>query len=311
VLVAVIGVLVPALLGWGAARIFLPASPTLVHIFVGATLTATSVGITVRVLKDLAVIGRPEAQTILGAAILDDVLGLIVLAVVVGGVTGGGSGEQAVSLINVAGIVAKAVAFLAATVVLGHFCSKLIVRLATRSEEHGILLVIGVALCFTFAYLAELIGLADIIGGFAAGIFLDPYGQGVYTKAEETTLRELLSPISDVLVPLFFVLMGLQVNLASLAEPAALGLGGVLIVCAILGKLACAFGVMRRGIRRMVVGIGMIPRGEVGLIFAGIGTSLTLAGQPLLAQDVYSAIVVMVVITTLITPPALRWAFDI
>jgi Kef-type K+ transport system membrane component KefB len=228
-LVAIIGVIAPLGLGWAAARWFLPESPTTVHVFIGATLCATSVGITVRVLKDLGVTNRPEGQTIIGAAILDDVLGLIVLAVVAGSVSDASSGEASVSAISIAGIVLKAVAFLGITIVLGHFLSIRIVRLATRTAEHGVLLIIGVALCFTFAYIAELVGLADIIGAFAAGVFLDPYGQGIYTKEEEITLRELLSPLSDVLVPLFFVLMGLQVNLTGFTEPSVLALGLILI----------------------------------------------------------------------------------
>ena len=309
-LVAVVGVIVPLGLGWVAARWLLPESPTLVHVFIGATLSATSVGITVRVLKDLGVTGRPEGQTIIGAAILDDVLGLIVLAVVAASVSGAISGTTPVSAVSIAAIVLKAVGFLGITIVLGHFLSRKIVRLATLTGEHGVLLIIGVALCFTFAYIAELVGLADIIGAFAAGVFLDPYGKGVYSKEEETTLRELLAPLSDVLVPLFFVLMGLQVNLTGFTEPSVLALGLVLIACAILGKLACAAGVIRPGIRRWPVAIGMIPRGEVGLIFAGIGASLRLEGAPILSEIVYSAIVVMVVVTTLVTPIGLRWAFQ-
>lgn len=309
VLVAIIGVVVPLFLGWAVALWFLPESSTLVHIFIGATLTATSVGITVRVLKDLGVTNSPEGQTIIGSAILDDILGLIVLAVVVGTITGSAPGGSAMSIISIVAIVLKATAFLGITIALGHLLSGRIVRFATRTGEPGILLIIGVALCFTLAYVSELIGLADIIGAFAAGVFLDPYGVGVRTKAEEATLRELLTPLSNVFVPLFFVLMGLQVNLASLAAPSALALGSLLIVCAIFGKLACAFGVVGRGIRRLPVGIGMIPRGEVGLIFAGIGTRVMLEGQPILTQNVYSAIVVMVVVTTLVAPIGLRWVF--
>jgi Kef-type K+ transport system membrane component KefB len=136
------------------------------------------------------------------------------------------------------------------------------------------LLIFGIALCFMGAYIAERIGLADIIGAFAAGVFLDPYGVDIRAKTADVTLRELLSPLSDVFVPLFFVLMGLQVDLRSLAEPSALGLGALLIVGDIAGKLLCGVGVVGRGINRLAVGIGMIPRGEVGLIFAGIGASL-------------------------------------
>jgi Kef-type K+ transport system membrane component KefB len=309
VLVAIIGVIVPLFLGWGVALWFLPDSSTLVHVFIGATLTATSVGITVRVLKDLGVTNTPEGQTIIGSAILDDVLGLIVLAVVVGTITSSAQGDSGMSVVSIVAIVSKAVAFLGIAIMLGHFLSSRIVRFATWTGEPAILLIIGVALCFTFAYISESIGLAAIIGAFAAGVFLDPYGIGVQSKADEATLRELLHPLSSVFVPLFFVLMGLQVNLATLASAPALALGGLLIAGAILGKLACAFGVVGRGIRRLPVGIGMIPRGEVGLIFAGIGTQVMLDGQPILTQHIYSAVVVMVVATTLIVPGGLRWAF--
>jgi Kef-type K+ transport system membrane component KefB len=309
VLVAVIGVVAPFILGWAAAKWMLPESPASAHIFVGAALTATSVGITVRVLKDLGVTGYPEGQTIIGAAILDDVLGLIVLAVVVGSVTGGGASGGGISVFSIGAIVVKAVGFLGVTILLGHFFSEKIVRLVTGTDEHGMLLITGIALCFMGAYIAEMIGLADIIGAFAAGVFLDPYGVGIRSKTAQVTLRKLLTPISDVLVPLFFVLMGLQVDLVSLADPSALGLGALLIVGAIAGKLVCGFGAVGRGLNRLAVGIGMIPRGEVGLIFAGIGARLAIEGQPILSQNVYSAIVMMVLITTVIAPVGLRWVF--
>jgi Kef-type K+ transport system membrane component KefB len=237
------------------------------------------------------------------------VLGLIVLAVVVGSVVGEGASGGGISGLGITAIVLKAVGFLGITVLLGHFFSAKIVDLVAGKDEHGMLLILGIALCFMGAYIAEVIGLADIIGAFAAGVFLDPYGVGIRTKTAQVTLRELLTPLSDLFVPLFFVLMGLQVDLVSLADPSALGLGALLIVGAIAGKLICGFGVVGRGLNRLAVGIGMIPRGEVGLIFAGIGASLAIEGQPLLEQNVYSAIVMMVLITTLITPVGLRWAF--
>ena len=307
VLVALIGVTVPFFLGWSIAIWLLPDSPGFSHVFIGATLTATSVGITVRVLKDLGVIGRPEGQTIIGSAILDDVLGLIILAVVVGSITGGGPEGESISIVSILSIVLKAAAFLGVTVLAGHYLSPRIVGIL--GHEHGTFLIIGVALCFTFAYIAEVIGLADIIGAFAAGVFLDPYGVGIRTKTAAVTLRELLTPLSDVFVPLFFVLMGLQVDLASLADPSALVLGILLIIGAIIGKLACGLGVVGRGINRLAVGVGMIPRGEVGLIFAGIGARVIIDNQPILSQNVYSAVVMMVLITTLVTPLGLRWVF--
>jgi Kef-type K+ transport system membrane component KefB len=281
----------------------------LVHVFIGASLTATSVGITARVLKDLGVSRSREAQTVLGAAIIDDVLGLIVLAVV-SGIAGAGAGAAAEASWTMAGVIlVKAIVFLAAAVVAGHLLAGPIVTLVGRTGQRGLVLAVGVALCFTLAFVAEVIGLAAIVGAFAAGVLLDPYGAGVRARENEETLAELLHPLSTLFVPLFFVLMGIQVDVASLLSAEVLGLGLVLVAAAIAGKLACAAGVTTPGIRRLAVAIGMVPRGEVGLIFAGIGATLTVAGEPLLTQGLYSALVLMVVVTTLVTPIGLRRAF--
>lgn len=308
-LVGLIGVTAPLLLGWGAAAWFFPDYPTLVHVFVGATLSATSLGITARVLKDLGVTQTKEGQIILGAAILDDILALMVLAVVGGMVTAAAVGGPGPSGLAITGILLRAALFLGLTVGIGHLFSEPLVRLAARTGQHGMLLVFGLALTFTLAFVAEHIGLADIIGAFAAGLMLDPYGKGVRTAEEEATLSELLHPLSSLFVPLFFVLMGMQVHLGSLASPMILVFGLVLILCALAGKLASALGIVQRGVNRLAVAIGMIPRGEVGLIFAGIGTSMTLQGQPVLSQGIFSAVVLMVLVTTLVTPIGLRWAF--
>ena len=305
-LVASIGIVVPIALGWGAAAWLLPTSPTIAHVFVGAALSATSVGITARVLKDLGVTQTREAQIILGAAVLDDVLGLIVLAVVTGIAIAGAAG---LSVWAVAGILVRAVLFLGATVVAGHFLSSPIIRLAARTNRPETMLVIGLALCFSLAYAAELIGLADIIGAFAAGLLLDPYGQGVRPRQEAATLGELLHPLSNLFVPLFFVLMGIQVHVGSVGTPSAFAFAVVLTFCALVGKAACGLGV-QRGTNRLAISIGMNPRGEVGLIFAGIGSALIVEGQPLLPQNLFSAIVLMVLVTTLVTPVGLRWAFE-
>lgn len=307
VLVALVGIIVPIALGWAAAAWFLPESPLVVHVFVGTILAATSVGITARVLKDLGATQRREGQIILGAAILDDILGLVVLALVTGMVTAA-AGGSALSGMAVGAIVLRAALFLTVTVALGYFLSTPIVRLAGRTGHPETMLVIGLGLCFALAYAAELVGLADIIGAFAAGLFLDPHGEGVQYGEEHATLSELLHPLSSLFVPLFFVLMGLKVDLASLADPGALGLAGVLILCALAGKLACGLAVVAKGVNRLAVAIGMVPRGEVGLIFAGIGTTLTLDGQPILSQGVFSAAVLMVLVTTLAAPIGLRWS---
>jgi Kef-type K+ transport system membrane component KefB len=171
------------------------------------------------------------------------------------------------------------------------------------------LLVLGLALCFALAFLAEQIGLAGIVGAFAAGLLLDPYGEGVWTPDEQgDALGELLHPLSSLFVPLFFVLMGIQVDVARLVARESLGFGVALVLVALAGKLACAGGVVALGINRLAVGIGMVPRGEVGLIFAGIGATLLLDGRPLVSEAAFAALVLMVVVTTLLTPIGLRWA---
>ena len=309
-LVAVIGVVVPVALGWAVAAWLLPDSPTLAHMFVGATLSATSVGITARVLKDLGVTRSREGQIVLGAAIVDDILGLMLLAVI-GGVVGASESAAGggISALAVAGILTRAVLFLGLAAALGHFFSARIVRLAARSGHPETMLAIGLATCFSLAYAAELIGLADIIGAFAAGLLLDPYGQGVRTREEDATLAELLHPISSLFVPLFFVVMGAQVHAGALTNPAMLFFAAILTLGAVAGKLACALGVIAPGVNRLAVGIAMVPRGEVGLIFAGIGATLMLDGRPILSPGLFSALVLMVLVTTLAAPIGLRWAF--
>jgi Kef-type K+ transport system membrane component KefB len=308
--VAVIGVVVPIALG-GAASLWLrPDQPLLVHLFVGATLSATSVGITARVLKDLGVTREREGQIILGAAILDDVLGLIVLAVVSGMAGAAAAGAGGISSVAVIGIALRAALFLSAAALVGHFLSAPIARLAGRAgHPDETLLVVGLALCFTLAYLAEAIGLADIIGAFAAGVLLDPYGEGIRAREAAPTLSGSLHPLSSLFVPLFFVLMGMQVRLDSLASGAVLGLAAVLLVVAVISKLACGLGVLAPGVNRLAVGLGMLPRGEVGLIFAGIGAGLMLHGQPILSPGLFSAIVLVVLVTTLLAPAGLRAVF--
>jgi Kef-type K+ transport system membrane component KefB len=309
-LVAIVGVAVPIALGGAASAWLRPDQPLLVHVFVGATLAATSVGITARVLKDLEVTQTREGQIIMGAAILDDVLGLIVLAVVSSMIGAAAGGTGGVSAAGVAWIAIRAGLFLGAAALLGHFLSAPIVRLIGRTgHPDGTLLMVGLALCFTFAYLAERIGLADIIGAFAAGVLLDPYGEGIRAREAAPPLNRLLHSLSSFFVPLFFVLMGMQVRLDSLASRAVLGLAAVLVVAAVISKLACGLGVLARGVSRLAVGLGMLPRGEVGLIFAGIGAGLILDGQPILSPGLFSAIVLVVLVTTLLAPAGLRAVF--
>ena len=307
--VALIGIVAPFALGYGVAFWLMPESPALAHAFVGATLTATSIGITARVLKDLGVTQRREAQIVLGAAVIDDILGLVVLAVVTGAVGAEATGGSGVSFGAIAGILVSALLFLGITAVIGIRVVPILMRSVSRLAGSEVLLVLSLSLCFILAYVAEVIGLADIIGAFAAGIMLDPYGKGVRVGERGATLAEFLHPVAAVFTPLFFVLMGIKVEVGSLLSSRVLLLGAGLILAALIGKLACGLVVRKQHGNRLAVGIGMVPRGEVGLIFAGIGVGLSLNGQPILSPGAFSATVLMVLVTTILAPIGLRWAF--
>jgi len=307
-LVAVLGVVAPMLLGLGVAQAFLADHHPLSHWFVGATLSATSVGITARVLGDLGKSASLEGRIILGAAVIDDVLGLIVLAVVTGLIQAADAG-RAFDVTGLAVIVGKALGFLLVAVVVGRWLSRVTFRFAARLPGEGLLLSFGLAFCFLASFLAGRAGLAPIVGAFAAGLVLeDVHVQALRERdAQKRDLRHLLEPISSFLVPVFFVLMGMGVDLGVFAQPGVLGFAAALTAAAVLGKQVCSLGAWGPGVDRLAVGLGMIPRGEVGLIFASIGRTLTIGGVRVVDDMVYSAVVVMVAVTTLVTPPLLVW----
>ncbi len=307
-LVACVGVVAPMALGWAAGAWLLPDQSPYVHVFLGAVLTATSVGITARVLRDLNATKSVEAQIILGAAVIDDVLGLVILAVVGGIITAASQGGEGLALGGIVWIAAKALGFLVAAVLLGLLVAPRLLRVAARVRVGGILLTTGLIFCFLISYLAALADLAPIVGAFAAGLILKgPYFKH-FEESREHSLESLLHPVSTVLVPIFFVLTGIRVELQSLFDPRILGLAAALTVAAWIGKQACSFAVLQRGVDRLTIGLGMVPRGEVGLIFANIGASLTVAGERIITPATYSAVVIMVIVTTLVTPPALAWS---
>jgi Kef-type K+ transport system membrane component KefB len=308
-LVAVLGVVTPFALGWGVSALVLPLQSIYVHVFIGATLTATSVGITARVLKDLGKSQAPESRIILGAAVIDDVLGLIILAVV-SGVIQSADGGGSLSLAEIGMIMLKATGFLLGALVIGVTFSPRLFWLASRLEGHGVLLASALSVCFLFAYVASMVGLAPIVGAYAAGLVLENVHFQGFRDRGEHELDELLEPLASFLVPIFFVMMGMQVDLASFAKWEVLSLAMLITLAAILGKQACSLATLGRGLDSLSVGIGMIPRGEVGLIFANIGLGLTIGGKPVVDSAVYSAIVVMVIATTLVTPPALKWSLS-
>lgn len=306
-LVALVGVILPFGLGflywWAAAPgLGMPdgISATTVAIFVGATLTATSVGITARVLNDLGSIHTPEARVIIGAAVVDDVLGLVLLAIV--------SGLAAGATITVAGVawkLAVAVGFLVAAVVVGNRLAPRLFTFIDGMEVRGMLLVSAFSFALLFAALAGLAGSAMIIGSFAAGIVLSSTNQF-------DAITHRIEPVADVFTPIFFVVVGAGVDVRLLLPWAAafdwtvLGAGAALLGIAIVGKVAAGFvvGWGKRKLNHLAIGMGMVPRGEVGLIFADLGLTAGILSQP-----AFSAILIMVICTTFLAPPLLKPIF--
>lgn len=289
-LVALIGVAAPFIAGF--ALMYWLGQPMLVAVFVGAALTATSVGITARVLADLGRLQDAAAKIVLGAAVVDDILGLIILAVVTGVAQTG-----TVSFADIAWLSGKAVMFLVAAIALGTRFAPVFIRYVGRMKSRGTLIVYSVLFAVGLAAMADLIGLAAIIGSFAAGLIL--------AKTEQREhLEERIRPVADLFVPIFFVTVGMKVQPAML-NPFAPGgqfwLALLLTVTAGATKLLTGLSVYQRGVRKWPVAVGMIPRGEVGLIFAGIGLA-----SGVVTEDLYSALVVMVMLTTFVTPPWLK-----
>jgi Kef-type K+ transport system membrane component KefB len=304
-LVAVLGVVAPLVLGWGVSAWLLPDEEVLVHAFIGATLCATSVGITARVLSDLGKIQTRESKIILGAAVIDDILGLVILAVVTGVIAAANTGSS-LATSDILWILVKAVIFLVGAVTIGSWLSPRLFRLASQLRVRGILLVVALVFAFSLAYLADFMGLAAIVGAFAAGLILDEVHFRDFRDRGEHHIEELLRPLATFLVPIFFVWTGTRVSLEAFGHREILGFALVLSLVAIVGKMICALGVVERGLDRISVAVGMVPRGEVGLIFAGIGAGLMLHGHRVVSPAIFGAVVIMVIATTLITPPALK-----
>src|SRR5688572_8616711 len=234
-LVAVVGVVAPFFLGWAVSAYFNPGEPQLVHVFIGATLCATSVGITARVFKDLGKLATREARIILGAAVLDDVLGLLILAVVAGAIRAAATGGV-LSMLDVGLIALKSIAFLVGAIAVGHFLVPRLLRGAGRLESRGVLLTLAISFCLFLAWASAKVGLAPIVGAFAAGLVLDEVHYKPKDGRTKRDLKDLLQPVSTVLVPIFFVLMGLKVDLRLFARSDILGFALVLTLAAIAGK---------------------------------------------------------------------------
>ncbi len=310
-LVALLGVLAPFALGWLVGAWLLPDLSWYTHAFLGATLCATSVGITARVLQDLGESRSREARVILGAAVIDDVLGLIILASISGAILAAAEGAGATGIRPLAGIALKAGGFLVGSLLLGFLVTPRLFSTAARLKGAGVLIGVSLAFCFLLSYLAGVSGLAPIVGAFAAGLILEPVHFQKFGERNIHHLEEGLRPISEFLAPVFFVQMGTNVDLVAFASSGeAFWLALALTVAAIAGKQLCSLGVLEKGANRWAVGFGMIPRGEVGLIFASIGATLVLGGERIIDGVTYTAVVIMVIVTTLITPPLLKRSFQ-
>ena len=323
-LVAIVGVVIPFAMGTFLGPYLLPNLSFNTYLFLGAALTATSVGITARVFKDLGKLNIPEAKIVLGAAVIDDILGLVILAVVSAIITIG-----TVSAGNVAWIITKAVLFLVGSIVVGQLAVDPLSKGFSKIQS-GIGMKFTLAICFglIFAYIAYLIGLAPIVGAFAAGLILKPVHfkyfkdphvvedikqfirvhdeehksqvDRLIRKYSDHHIEDIVEPIGLFFVPIFFVMTGFAVDLSTLFDMKVLAISLALTAIAILGKVLAGF--VAGNVKKWIVGWGMVPRGEVGLIFATIGK-----GLGVVTDTVFSVIVIMVILTTLMTPPILGY----
>jgi Kef-type K+ transport system membrane component KefB len=280
--VAVVGVVLPLLGGIAFGRLL--GMGMMISVFLGASLTATSVGITARVLSDLGHLQDDESQIILGAAVLDDIIGLVLLTLV-GTLAQGG----ALTFLGVGRIVLIAFGFVLLAIVIGSRLAPMLIRAIDRINMARGLFFASVVFAFLLAYLAHIVGSAIIIGSFAAGLVLARTHRG-------TEIAREVHDVAQFFVPIFFVVVGAAIDVRAIGW-----MGVALAAIGIAGKVAAGFVVWRKGVKRLVVGVGMIPRGEVGLIFAQIGLS-----TKLLTAELYSAVAVMVLLTTFVAPPLLR-----
>jgi Kef-type K+ transport system membrane component KefB len=283
-LVGSLGVVLP--FAGGIALMFALGYGQADSLFVGAAIVATSVGVTARVFRDLRAVGTTAARVVVAAAVVDDILAIMVLAVVAGLVQGD------LSTVSLLILVVEVLAFLAVVLLLGPRATR---RLSTVVRIPGVPdspFLVAVLLTLGLAALSEVIGLAAIIGAFLAGLVFE------FRKEEVTNQIE---PVYELLVPFFFAITGTRLDPTVFADPAILGLASAVTVIAVATKVGGGYlgtaGLERQ--TRLTVGVGMVPRGEVGLIVASLGLSLGL--DPAL----FGVVVAMTVVTTLLTPPVL------
>jgi Kef-type K+ transport system membrane component KefB len=294
-IVAFVGVVAPYFLGY---FVFLHFGLTNNQaIFAGAVLTATSIGVTARVFLDLKYLESEEAKIVLGAAVIDDVIVLGVLAVVLELIKDG-----TVSFGTFIHISKNAILFLVLSVIAGVFIASVIFRFISKMKQPNAIFVISIALCFVLSALSIKVKLAPIIGAFIAGLILSTIG-----KQQGEEIKRDIKPIYAFFVPVFFVLMGSNVDIKAFnpfvaANREILILTGILFVVAFIGKTLAGFVVFKKNVNKFLIGVSMVPRGEVGLIFAGLGLKNNVFGT-----RTYSSLVTVIMLTTFITPIILKY----
>lgn len=311
-IVAVAGFVLPFGLGY-AVSAWLFGMSELTALFIGGTLTATSIGITVRVLDDLGKRQSDEAQIVIGAAVLDDILGVLALAFLYQFAV-----EQQVSLMALGEVSLYIVLFMVLAPIVAKLASKVIDRLDQRAASPGLLLTMALSLILLFSWLAHVVGAPEIMGGFAAGLAFSQHfgfnlllGKAILSFEPSPKLahrlEEQMRPLIHTFSPLFFVMVGVSLNLSSVNWSSAFiwGLAGSLLLAAFIGKFAAGFFIRESRRNQIAIGLAMIPRGEVGLIFAQLGFS-----QGILNGELYAALLIVVALTTMSPPFLLKWFYS-
>lgn len=302
--VALVGIIAPMFLCLLGTRVLMPETGAWAQdLFIAACLSATSIAISVQVLREKRADQTPEGRVIVGAAVLDDVLGLLVLVAVSGMVVASPDGASIPWLVLGAKLF-LALGFLALAFSLGRTMTTVLFRIASRLRGEQLLLPLGLAFAFLLAYLGNLAGLSPIVGAYAAGLLLEPAHIRLLEEREAHGLQDLLRPLVVVLAPLFFLQMGSRVDPSALLSPVAIRLAILLTVLGIAGKFIAGYAA-GKGIRSSVVGWGMVPRGEVGLIFVAVGSTLGLGGSPLLSPEVKAGVIGALLMTTVVGPVGL------
>ena len=305
-IVAILGFVAPLLLGFSIGYLLFDLS-LLVSLFIGGTLTATSIGVTVRVLTDLKLNNSYEGQVVLGAAVLDDVLGVMLLALLYEFSIGGG-----INWVNAAKVLVFVSAFFVLAPLLAKLMSTVIKRFHARSEIPGLIPTTIVSLVLFFAWLAHVIGAPELLGGFAAGLALSRrffFPLGITLRRDEDfsqTIERQMQPIISLFTPIFFVVVGLSINLREIdwSSSHVWGFSSILLVAAIIGKMIGAFVIRERLVSKIMIGMSMIPRGEVGLIFAELGRF-----SGIFDNETHAGLVIVIVLTTIIPPFTMKWFY--